>query len=63
MLSLMKLMTVKYLVTKTISHLAQRHLSSFGRYTGCLPLTYINGIDTLYIAQNSSSAFDLAGQN
>ena len=36
----------------------QRHLSSFGRYTGCLPLTYnINGIDTLYIAENSSSAF------
>ena len=29
----------------------QRHLSSFGRYTGCLPLTYnTNGIDTLYIS-------------
>ena len=47
-----------------VYRLNQRHLSSFGRYTGCLPLTYntryyINGIDTLYIAQNSSSAFGL----
>ena len=37
----------------------QRHLSSFGRYTGCLPLTY-NSRHPVY-HQNSSSAFGQIG--